>query len=329
MNLVMPTLSRSKPINQQGMSLVELMVAMTIGLLITAAIGYIYLGSRQTFRTVDDFSRIQENYRYALDQIGVDVRNAGFSGCVNVSVNPAPGVPAGVLAPAAHVLRQSIQGYPGGVVWPGPAPAPANYVANTEVLRIVAASGQGTNVTAPMAGAATAIAIADNPAGFAVGNTLVISDCTHADVFNAGAVGGTTSVTPAATLQKPYSTGAEVYPLVDAVYFIGNNAAGNPSLYRRQNNNPVEELVENVENMVLRYGVDTTNDFAADNYQAVAGVADWLRVISTRVNLVFVSNNAVATGVQPCVVEGADCSQADGLLRQVATATYGLRNRLP
>jgi type IV pilus assembly protein PilW len=329
MKLVMPTLSRSKPIHQHGLSLVELMVAMTIGLLITAAIGYIYLGSRQTFRTVDDFSRIQENYRYALDQIGVDVRNAGFSGCVNVSVNPAPGVPAGVLAPAAHVLRQSIQGYPGGAVWPGPAPAPANYVANTEVLRIVASSGQGTNVTAPMAGAATAIAIADNPAGFAVGSALVISDCTHADVFDAGAVGGTTSVTPAATLQKPYSTGAEVYPLVDTVYFIGNNVAGNPSLYRRQNNSPVEELVENVENMVLRYGVDTTNDFAVDSYQAVAGVADWQQVVSTRVNLVFVSNNAVAAGVQPCIVEGADCSQADGLLRQVATATYGLRNRLP
>jgi type IV pilus assembly protein PilW len=227
------------------------------------------------------------------------------------------------------VLGQSIQGYAGGGAWPGPAPAPANYVANTEVLRIVAASGQGINVTSNMAGAAGAIAIADNPAGFAVGDALVISDCTHADVFNAGAMGGTTSVTPAATLQKPYSTGAEVYPLVDTVYFIGTNAAGNPSLYRRQNNNPVEELVENVENMVLRYGVDTTNDFAADTYQAVAGVADWQRVSSTRVNLVFVSNNTVATGVQPCIVEGADCSQADGRLRQVATATYGLRNRLP
>ena len=61
------------------------MIAITIGLILLGGIGYVYLGSRQTFRTQDDFSRIQENVRYALDQVGVDVRMAGYSGCVNLS----------------------------------------------------------------------------------------------------------------------------------------------------------------------------------------------------------------------------------------------------
>ncbi len=313
---------------QRGLSLVELMVAMLIGLLLTLGIGYVYLGSRQTFRTVEDFSRIQENYRYALDQVGSEVRAAGFSGCVNISINPIPGVPAGTLSPPTHAIGQALQGYAGAGTWPGPAPAPANYVPGTDVLRVVLARGQGINVTALMAGASAVIPIAGNPADVKAGDTLLVSDCTHADAFVAGAVAAA-SVTPAAPLQKPYSSDAEVYPLADIVYFVGTNVAGNPALYRRQNGDAAEELVENVENMVLRYGVDTNANFAADDYVAVAAVADWRNVVAVRLNLVFVSDNNVATGAQACTVEGNDCSAADGRLRQVATATYGLRNRLP
>jgi len=157
---------------------------------------------------------------------------------------------------------------------------------------------------------------------------LVTSDCRSADTCTAGVVDATPTVTPAAALTKIYSTGAEVYSLVDTFYYIGRNPANNPSLYRIQNG-VTEELVENVEDMVLRFGVDTNNNFAIDTYVDAAGVANWRQVLSARVNLVFLSNNNVATGAQPYVVEGVTTTPGDTRLRQVATATYGLRNRLP
>jgi len=327
----MKTRRNLKPLHQmafamRGLSLVELMVAMTIGLILTASIGYVYIGSRQTFRSLDDFSRIQENYRFAMDQIGLDVRQAGYTGCVNVaSIDPA--APTTIpLQPPTHPLGQAVRGYLNGAGWAAPA---ANYVANTDVLQVTAAMGQGASLTATMPGAGGAIPINGNPAGFSAGDTLVISDCRSADTFTAGVVDATPTVTPAAALTKIYSTGAEVYSLVDTFYYIGTNPAGNRSLYRIQNGGAAEELVENVEDMVLRFGVDTNNDFAMDAYVDAAGVANWRQVLSARVNLVFLSNNNVATGAQPYVVEGVTTTPGDTRLRQVATATYGLRNRLP
>ena len=43
-----------------GMSLLELMIAMTLGLLITAAVGYVYVGSLHSSRGADALSRVQE-----------------------------------------------------------------------------------------------------------------------------------------------------------------------------------------------------------------------------------------------------------------------------
>jgi type IV pilus assembly protein PilW len=62
---------------QRGMSLVELMVAMVLGLLFVIAVAYFFLGGRQVNRTHDDLSRIQENGRYALEYLGKAIRQAG------------------------------------------------------------------------------------------------------------------------------------------------------------------------------------------------------------------------------------------------------------
>ena len=67
--------------SQRGFSLVELMIAITIGFVIVGAIGYLFIGSRQSFRTTDAMSRIQENARYALQTMAHDVRLAGNPGC--------------------------------------------------------------------------------------------------------------------------------------------------------------------------------------------------------------------------------------------------------
>jgi type IV pilus assembly protein PilW len=75
----MKTQRASLPMRRQrGMSLVELMVAMTIGLILTVVIANLFLGTKQTYRTQDDLSRIQENVRFAYQIVGRTVRQAGY-----------------------------------------------------------------------------------------------------------------------------------------------------------------------------------------------------------------------------------------------------------
>lgn len=69
---------------QRGVSLVELMITMAIGLVMLIALGYFFLGSRQINRTTDDVSRMQESGRNALEIIGKAVRQAGYRSEYNV-----------------------------------------------------------------------------------------------------------------------------------------------------------------------------------------------------------------------------------------------------
>lgn len=63
---------------QRGMGLIEMMVGMTIGLIVLAALGYFFLGSIRANRTHDDISRMQESGRQALEILGTAIRQAGY-----------------------------------------------------------------------------------------------------------------------------------------------------------------------------------------------------------------------------------------------------------
>lgn len=355
-------LLRFRPIGKsRGFSLVELMVAATIGLILLGGIGYVYLGSRQTFRTQDDFSRIQENVRYALDQVGVDVRMAGYSGCLNLAsidpANPTAAIPINVIANGAPAvgLSDAMRGYD-GASWTAPGTAPANWVSGTGVFHVTRADSQGVNLTGNMTATNANIQINGNPAGLVPEQALLISDCVSADLFRTTGVsasGGTVTIPHAISncanigaacntnnnLSKAYGTDAELYVILSTTYFIGTNVAGNPALYRRQilgtQVGTAEEMVDNVENIVMRFGIDTDNDFIVNSYVTAGAVTNWRQVMTGRLSMVFRGNtNNIATQVQPCIVENAACpsaytNTADRRLRQVATATIGLRNRLP
>lgn len=64
---------------QYGMTMVELMVSMALGLLLLFAIGTVYVASSQTNRTQDDFARLQESGRIALEMLGRGIRQAGYA----------------------------------------------------------------------------------------------------------------------------------------------------------------------------------------------------------------------------------------------------------
>lgn len=70
------SMSRSLP-RQGGFSLVELMVAATLGLLLLAIIGNVYLAGRQSFRDQDESSRLQETGRFVADIISRVMHETG------------------------------------------------------------------------------------------------------------------------------------------------------------------------------------------------------------------------------------------------------------
>ena len=94
-----------KSSGQGGFTLVEMMIALTLGLVILLVIGTVFVSSSQTFRTQEDNARIQESGRFALEIIGRSIKQAGhaeipFTGFkVAFSGVPINGVDGGAGAP--------------------------------------------------------------------------------------------------------------------------------------------------------------------------------------------------------------------------------------
>ena len=64
---------------QAGLTLLELMVSLGLGLVLIIGTGTIYLGSRQAYQMQEGSARLQEAGRYALETIGRSIRQAGTS----------------------------------------------------------------------------------------------------------------------------------------------------------------------------------------------------------------------------------------------------------
>lgn len=67
-------------VRQRGLSLIELMISMTLGLMLLAVLISIYLSVKQTYTVQDNLARMQENARLALRLISHDVHMAGYWG---------------------------------------------------------------------------------------------------------------------------------------------------------------------------------------------------------------------------------------------------------
>jgi len=68
-------------LKQSGMSLIELMIAMVLGVFLMLGIVEIFSGTKATYNMQDGLSRIQENARFATGVLGREVKLAGVLGC--------------------------------------------------------------------------------------------------------------------------------------------------------------------------------------------------------------------------------------------------------
>ena len=68
--------------HQQGLSLIELMIAIMLSIFITAALITLFVNSKQNYRMNENMSRLQENARFAMSFIARDLRMADYRTCV-------------------------------------------------------------------------------------------------------------------------------------------------------------------------------------------------------------------------------------------------------
>jgi len=113
--------------SNSGFSLVELMIAMTIGLMLLAGLSLIFVNSSNASREMQKTSQQIENGRYGIEVISTDLRHAGFYGHLhNISAIPAPAAapdPCEVTDPdeLKKAMWFPVQGFRGTIHGSGPA----------------------------------------------------------------------------------------------------------------------------------------------------------------------------------------------------------------
>lgn len=90
---------------QLGFGLVELLIALTLGLLLVLGVVQVFLASKQTFMVQRSAAILQEDARYLLGRLGQELRMLNMYGCLDLARLPASiraSVPAALETPISY-----------------------------------------------------------------------------------------------------------------------------------------------------------------------------------------------------------------------------------
>lgn len=287
----------------KGFSLVELMVALLIGMIILAASVALMVNSKQSYTTQDSLARLQENARFAMQFLMRDIRMAGYYGCADdiTSVKSWLNTSGGFSFNFGNRIEGSEAGGPfypsntslssanistgatAGSIWP-----------NTDAIsmRMLDAGNPITLLSnMPQQSASLQVGLTNS---LAIGDVIMLTDCSSADLFqitNLNASGGFDLVVhntgtgspgndPANNpmkLSKRYQANSQIMKFVSVIYYIGRSTAdtSRPALWRQTLvTNPStgvsaptnQELIEGIESLQITYGVDINGDRIPDYY---------------------------------------------------------------
>jgi len=326
--------------HQKGLTLVEIMVAITISLILLSGVIQIFTSNRFTYHVQEELSRVQENGRFAMHFLTKEIRMAGFTGCASMdNVTNIADIDNNNIADTTSDFTT------GGIDGREQASLPYNITdavqltaaevnVGTDVLIIKRGTDTGVRLTGNMntTNANVQMATATVNGQFSADDILIISDCVSTDIFGANNVSngaGTTTIAHSNAantgnnLSKNYGADATVMKFENMTYYIANNPAGAPSLFRKRLGTNViitEELVEGVEDMEIVYGQDTDNDNTANRYvPANDATLNMAEVVSVRINLTL---RTIADNVSTVVNNG------DRRIRRTYTTTTSIRNRI-
>ena len=336
----------------QGLSLIELMIALLISLFISAAVLQIFISSKNTFRMQEAMARLQENGRFAVSYMANDFRMAGFMGCGNVDR-----IPVNIIAEADNG-GTAVSAFDSDTVIVGENDVAASNswgaATGTDAIIIRKAANGSMRLAGNMGTVNANIQVTSNTLGVEAGDILFISDCINADIFRATNVSsGSGTVTVAHSeamnasnnLSKTYGTDAEVLIFESVAYYVKDTGRATSSgdairaLYvQRAAGKTAEtvtayELIEGVQDMQLEYGVDAGNDSLADSYVSASSSIDWAKVVSVRFSLLMQGVEGKVIGNSGSMVQNISYNgsavAADGRLRQKFGTVVAVRNRVP
>lgn len=302
--------------HQHGLTLIELLVAMGLGLILVVGIGTVYLGSRQTYRMQEANARVQETGRFALEVIGRSLRQAGADGNLTAWTNPQPGEESCLERndPVYKALER-----------------PCTLVGAACQLNANAKTPGGTTC-----GLVGGVCVPVNRACFALqGEDGAAAADVFAVQFYAGPQGDRTCDTTQAVagdvITNVFSLNGNNLQCTSRVDLLAGGSATPPP----------QPLVSEIEDLRIIYGVDTDANQSADIYTATPAVVQWPDVVTAKVCVMV---RSVEQGLAAVTQRPLDCLHAldtelalagtpippsgDTRLHRAFVATFNLRNRI-
>ncbi|WP_336368337.1 PilW family protein [Marinobacter sp. C2H3] len=351
-------------VDQSGLSLIELMVALALSATLILGIFTVYMDSSRTSRIATSLARVQEAGRIGADIMARDLRMVGFQGCAD----PAD-VTLNVIAenpPTSDFFESTLRGW---------EVTSSSWADGTEFdgTSIESRARIGSDVLAVQRGESVEVELTGNMNAdnaniqvggpdvnlFAQNDLVLISDCEAADLFRISSQPSSNTwahannVNTDNRLSQAYTGSARIMRFSATVYFVAdtgrNDDQGNDifALYRATNNllnnaTPsfqVDEIVEGVESLQVEYGeLLSTNNI---RYVTADNVGDMKRVVALRVGLLVSdanealrSDDAASYDLPGETIVGASAGGAssvthpnDDRLRRTFISTVMLRNR--
>jgi type IV pilus assembly protein PilW len=302
------------PRRSRGFSLVELMVAMALGMVIIGGVVSVLLANKRSYRTNEGLAQVQESARSAYELIARDVRQSGTTGCDNARRM------GNLLVNASTNWWEAWEGIHGydtaqtdAAVTTGTGTG--QRVAGTASLRLRGVDGPGYPVESHNATSGSIVLQTANSTTTSLSSNdfLIICDFDHSTMFKAGTwTGSTRTMSYSGTgncstgmgfptncdgstgLVYTFQRNAWIGRLGAVDWYVGYNARGGTSLFRMRlptgggGAPAAEEVVANVTRMLISYGVNGSDTIAT---AASVAAGDWAKVNSVFVTLDIDSND--------------------------------------
>jgi type IV pilus assembly protein PilW len=322
---------------ERGVSLIEVMVALGLGLVVVLAASLVFVGSRQANRTTEGLSRTQETARSAFELMGRELREAGGNPC-DTTLMVANVLNNAQLVPPDWWVdwTRPLQGFDGAAAFAGAdfGAAVGQRVAGTDAVMAKFVSDLNDLTVIAHDTAAARFTVNNNPHRVRAGDLILVCNYGQGALLQASAVGANTidhaesaaadgncsrglgvpTQCTAAGKTYLFNPGAKVGRSIGVGWYIGNNGradSGGRSLYRVTRNGP-EEVAEGIADMQIQY-----LSLGAAAYVDADAVANWDIVVGMRIALALRSTQTgVSTG-------------AGGRLERPMSFTLYLRNRQP
>jgi type IV pilus assembly protein PilW len=312
-----------------GFGLLELMIAITLGLIVITGVLVIFLAQQQVYNSSTSQSLMQDSDNAISAVITPVARGVGFMGCgaINSSTNAAVTMPS-LPTTLTFESTAAVHGYTGTL--PSSVTDDAANVTTTgdwspsidasivtaggaeqgsDILVLFGAKPYATPIGISGAVSSATLTVNDptqldniNSGGAQV---VAISDCAKSVVTEATAISSDT-VTLESTPSVSFNAGAQLIPLQQTMFFVGNGTGGQSGLFEAVMTIPsggtastaswkTTEMVPGVLAMKVLYGIGS--DAATTEYVDASKVTDWADV--TAIKLAFLVEGEQGSATKP------------------------------